>query len=155
MAELVVFADNTNGGIITSTSATYTIARSGAGLVAAANSVSCGQRFLSSNYTCIETFLDFDASTLDDSVTISAVVLSIVPLEDASTTDFTLTAAIKDYSTTLTTADWVAGADLAALTTVATLSTSGLVVDVYNDFTNVAFPANLSKTTNTRIIIYS
>lgn len=151
MSTLVVFA--VNGGYIESDSPIYSSARSGTTLVAITSvTAKVGQNNF---YSCWEAFFDFDTSSLGASASVSAATLSILCSEDDSQTDFTLTWAVDNWGTGLTTADWVAGANLAALTTVGTIASSALTVGIYNDTTNVAFPANINKTGNTRLICYS
>ncbi len=76
------------------------------------------------DFNCRESFLDFDLSSLTG--TVSSATLSLGLNADFSSLDFTVEARLRDWGGTLTAADWVPGADLAALTLLATLSTAGI-----------------------------
>ena len=154
MSELVVYS--TNGDYIETNDATYSIARAGSGEFINAyspnSSLNVGQNI---GFQCWEGFCDFDTSALGSGASISAAVLSLYVNTDNSLTDFTATAALRAWGADLAIADFVAGASLSALTTVATLASSGVTSNAYNDFTDVALPANIDKTGNTRLLIYS
>ena len=149
MATLVV--NPSNFGKISSNNVVYATARVGSNL-SAESTVSIGQH---TTYYVWEGFLDFDTSSLGSTAIVSEAILAIRPSNNSSDTDFTLTAALSAWGASLTTTDWVAGADLAALTTLATLTTVGISTTTYNDFVDVAMPANISLTGNTRMLIYS
>ncbi len=155
MAILVFYGDNA-GGYIESTNASYATARSGGTLTAndSATTAQAGQYYYSSYY-CWEAFVGFDTSAIPDSSTISSATLSLYGSGDFSYADFTVEARVYDWGSSLTTGDYVAGASLSALTSVATFATSSTWAGAYNAFTNVALPANVSKTGTTRLIIYS
>lgn len=152
---LSVFAGTTDGQV-TSNSAVYATARSGAGLGAdtAGTTILIGQR-LDVTYQCCEGFFAFDTSTIPDAATIDSVTLSLFGQADNSVTDFTLQARASDWGTGLTTADWVAGASLGALTLLGSLSTVGFSTAAYNDFTENGsnFRNAISKTGETRILV--
>jgi hypothetical protein len=97
---------------------------------------SVGQTFATPNYTIYEGFYQFDTSGIGDTDTIDSAVFSLHGHTDNSVTDFTINCRLKDWGTGLTTADWVAGADLSALTLLATFATSGFTTSGYNDFTS-------------------
>ena len=103
-----------------------------------------------------EAFLGFDTSAIGDTDTISAAVLNVTSNADVSTTDFDLQARLRDWGTTVTTADWVAGASLSGLTLLAHYATSGgfTANSAYN-FVDDAMPANTSKTGTTRMLLCS
>ena len=149
---------STEDGFVRSTSTTYSTARSGGTLAlnTTANIVVAGQLLSTPDYSCYEGFIDPDTSAIPDGDDISSAVLSLYGNADNSTTDFTANARLRDWGTTLETADWVAGASLSALTLLATFASTGFVVGAYSDFTSdAAFIANVSKTGETRIIITS
>ena len=77
-----------------------------------------------STWVCMESFITFDLSTVTG--TVSSAALSLGLNADFSDTDFTVEARTRDYGATLTTADYVAGASLSALTLLASLATSGI-----------------------------
>lgn len=105
-------------------------------------------------YICNEVFFDFDTSTVVG--TITSAILSWYGKTDSSTTDFVIQARLDDFGATVTTADWVSGANLGSFTLLATYATSGgWSTAAYNVFTDVAFPANVNKTGSTRIMLSS
>ena len=154
MTTTVIYADTADGHVVGS-STTYSTARSTAVSADATLATgNVGQNKVSSTYSCFELFFWFGTATIADSDTVSAATFSLYLSSDLSITDFTMIAALHNWSDTLTTADWVAGASLAAKTTVATLASSA-IGSGFHSFTDVAFPANIDKTGNTRIIVYS
>lgn len=159
MPTITVYADaGSNDGYISSTNSTYSTARSGGTLTAdtSGTTVTIGQNFSSPTYACYEAFFSFDTSFVGFASSVSSATFSLYGNLDWSFTDFTIEARISDWGTSLTTADWVAGASLSALTSVATFATSSTFsTSAYNAFTNVAFPANINKSGSTRIICYS
>ena len=149
---------STGDGHITSSDATYATARSGSGLTVQTASTlnTSGQTFNTPTYFCYETFIDPDTSAIPDTDAISSAVLSLYGGTDGSTTNFTNNARLFDWSTSLTTADWIAGESLSAQTLLATFPSASYVDAVYNDFTSdAAFIANVDKTGETRIILSS
>jgi hypothetical protein len=156
MASYVIYSDSSDNDI-NSTNATYSTARAGSSLFLgiSASYKSIGQYYSGGTYGCYESFFGFDTSVLGAHSSISTAVLSIYGQSDSSSTNFTVEARSYDWSTTVTTGDWVAGASLSALTSLATLATSGYVSEGYNNFTDVAMPANVNKTGFTRIICCS
>jgi hypothetical protein len=152
------FYASTADGIIISTDTVYATSRAGSGLsandAAVANQV--GQDLVAADYLCKQLFISFDTSSIPDTDFITSATLAMWLTADNSTTDFTLDARIHNWGATLTTADFVAGADLAAKTLVGTLASSGIgATGAYKDFTNVALPANVSKTGTTYIMLAS
>lgn len=75
-------------------------------------------------YQIFEIFMDFNLAAVTG--TVQSAVLSLGLISDDSTEDFTVEARTHDWGATLATADWVAGADLASKTLLATLPTSGI-----------------------------
>lgn len=124
MATLTAYASA--AGFIQSSHATYATARSGSSLVAYTSelTVESGQAISGGVYYCLETFLSFDTSSIPAGATITAVELSLDGYSDRGYQAFTNEVRVRDWGATLTTADYVAGADLSALTRVATLASS-------------------------------
>ena len=138
---------------------TYVDARSGANLFVdtALTYARVGQLYQSGPdlWAVREAFLGFDTSAVGTD-TISAAVLNVTSSADYSTTDFTIEARLRDWGATLTTADFVAGASLSGLTSLATKTTaSGFTAGTAYDFTDVAMPANVNKTGTTRMLLCS
>ena len=145
-------------GYVSSANSTYATARSGGSLSSdtGSSAFSVGQYFNSPTYTCWEGFIDPDTSAIPDTDGISSAVLSLYGTSDQSATNFTNNARLFDWGTSLTTADWIAGASLSAQTLLATFDSASYVDAVYNDFTSdAAFIANVNKTGETRIILSS
>lgn len=141
-------------GYIFSSGGTYAQNRAGNSLNTFNTSTGAyvGQDGTSGTDSVWEAFLTFDTSTVVG--TVSSATLSVYGIENGTTTDFTATAALRDYGTTLENADWVAGASLSGLTTVATFNTTGYAAS-YMAFTDVALPANVNTAGSTRLLLYS
>lgn len=151
------YSATTDGGITSSHATTYSTARAGFDLSAqtAVSGHAIGQRKTAGgDYVLYESFFQWDTSALGGD-TISAAVFSLYGVSDTSATDFTVEARLNDWGAALTTADWVAGADLSAKTLLATFATSGFSTAGYNDFTDVAFPANINAAGSTLVVVCS
>jgi hypothetical protein len=134
-------------------SATYATARSTAYAADSASDYGYVGQF--PGFVCIETFLGFDTSGVGTD-TVSAVVLRLTSAVNASDTDFTIEARVHDWGASLTTGDYVAGADLSAKTLLAHYATSGgWTAETAYDFVDDAFPANVNKTGTTNILLDS
>lgn len=169
MSTLVVYSNTTDGYVASDRTAggttnDYSTVRAGFGLTADTTGVSLwlGQYwaydtdFDENALAVFEVFLGFDTSSIPDGDTVSAAVLNLTSQVDNSTTDFTIEARLYDWGATLTTADWVAGASLSGLTSLATKTTaSGFTAGTAYDFTDVAFAANVNKTGTTRLLLCS
>lgn len=157
MTTTVVYS-STADGHINSANAAYATARTGGTLTvdtstSSQNAVGQVEFF---GYNCAEGFLDFDTSGIPDADTVSAAVLDVYGSQDSSTTNFTIEARLQNWGGTLTTADWVSGADLGTPTLLASRSTaSGWSTSAYNTFTDTAFPANVNKTGVTYVMLCS
>ena len=126
MTTTVVYADAADG-YLESLDGTYSTARAGAGLSAnTTGTLIVGQEESGGIYGVYESFVNFDTSAITDSDMITAALLELGLSADQSTTDFTCQARTRDWGATLTTADFVAGASLGALTLLATRATSGI-----------------------------
>lgn len=135
-------------------STTYATARSTA--FAAFEPHYVGQLKSGSTFQCFEGFVIFDTSGIPDTDSIDAVTLSLDGDTNDSATDFNAIAATSTYDGgQAVVGDWVAGASLSALTTLASWNSSGYSAG-YNAFTSVAaFLAAINATGNTSIILYS
>lgn len=153
MTTYTIYSSSIDGYILSS-AGTYAQNRAGNNLNAfgTATGAYVGQDGSGGADSCYEAFLSFDTSSVVGNV--SSATLSVYGIENGTTTDFTATAALHDYGTSLTTADWVAGASLAALTTVATFNTTGYAAS-YMAFTEVALASNINQSGSTRLILYS
>lgn len=156
MPTYTIYSGSADGGLFSS-GGTYAQNRAGTGggtsvLADATSTASYVGQDGNSGDAVYEAFLTFDTSTVVG--TIATATLSIYGVDNITTTDFTATAAVRDYGATLEAADWVAGASLSALTTVATFNTTGYAAS-YMAFTDVAMPANVNQSGSTRLIIYS
>lgn len=131
---LITLNPTANSGFLQSTNASYTTARAGSTLTVASNALRVGQQ-QSTNYIVLETFLEFSISGIPAGSTINSVSLQLYLAADGSSTDFTAQVRSVDYGASLTTADWVPGANLGSSTLLATLASSGVTANTYNSFT--------------------
>lgn len=157
MTTTVIYAD-AEDGYIQSQDATYTTARAGSSLLAGGTLVRAGQSENGAGtYTIYEGFVSFDTSVVGDSDTVSAVTLELYVTSDLSGTDFTVQARDSNWGATLTTTDWVAGADLGALTLLGTLATAGVSASAYNAFAENGsnFQSWVNKTGSSYILLNS
>ena len=110
----------------------------------------------SARWNCREGFMSFDTSVIVG--TIQSATLYGGLLTEFSPTDYLVEARLHDWGTTLTTADWVGGADLSSKTLVATLDTNG-IGDGYKYKLFVesgsALRDNLNRSGTTRIMLSS
>lgn len=152
-----VFQGVTADADIKSENVTYATARSGSSLAvqdSSSWSLIVGQ---ATGYAIYESFLGFDTSSIPDTDEIISVSLELYLKIDASTTNFVVQARLHDWGAAVTTADWVAGADLSSKTLLATLDTNGIgATGAYKAFTSdAAFKSNINKTGVTRILLCS
>jgi hypothetical protein len=156
VASLTVYSSAADG-IIESNSGTYSTARSGANLGAALTGSNeyIGQ---TGGYYLSEAFFDFDTSALVAGDTVTAAVFSLYCSDRWENEDEHIQELYsKAWTTPLTTADWVAGADVSALTKVATFDTvggTGISSGVYKDFVSEAgMPAAIVKGGTTKFML--
>jgi len=172
VSTFVVYADTSDGDIGSADgyddeydgwAGDYAVTRSGTGVVleagASSTIVAVGQLRVVSFYQVFwvyEGFLAFDTSALTSGATVSAAVLRVTSYADYSTTDFDIQARLRDWGTSLTTADWVAGADLSGLTLLGSYATSsGFTANTGYDLSDTAMGANVNKTGSTRMLLCS
>lgn len=157
MTTTVFSPGDATDGQINSNSTVYSTARSTASSVDDAPALeTCGQRFLTPNYVCWETFHNFDTSSIPDGDVVQSVVLSLWGGGNNSDTDFTLEARLHTWGSPLVIGDWVAGDSLASKTLLATFDTTAWTNGAYNAFTSeVAFAANINKIGKTYIFLSS
>lgn len=156
-----VFASAAGDGYLACNNATYSTARSGGGSITvdAVSFLLAGQTQIGGgDYTVYESFVSFDTSAIADADVVSAVALDLMLNSDSSTTDFTLQARDFDWGASLTTADWVPGANLGSNTLVATLNSSGIgATGAYKTFTSQAAFLSVSniKTGTVHLVLAS
>lgn len=109
------------------------------------------------NYFCDEGFIGFDTSAIDDADVVSAAVLSLYCVGASNVaTAFTCNARLTTWGAAVTTADWIAGASLSALTLVAHKAvTSSTSTVAYTAFVDDALAANINKTGATQLVLSS
>lgn len=158
MTTTTIYASTTNSALVTSRNATYTTARAGSNkAVNLPNSVlsfnPCNS-FVSPNYFCHEVLLDFDTSSIPDTATINTVTLQIYTTASTSAT-YTVECRIYDYGSSITTADYVAGANIGTYTLAASLPSSSLFNNNYTSFSEngTNFVDNINKTGSTRLLV--
>lgn len=119
----VAILANANDQYVKSSSATYTTARTGSGLTVGADTTTnllAGQNFASSTYSCYETFMQFDTSLIAAGSTVSSATLRIVANTSGSgLTNDQFYVLYRSWTSPLTTDQWVPGANLNLLSTVA------------------------------------
>ena len=161
MSTTSTYYANAADGYMYSQNATYATARStygGGSLDNASVVLAIGQRKTGGPvYLCYEGFIYFNTSDIPDDNIIESATLSLWTLEDDSLSDFTTEARLHTWSGGgLTSADWVAGADMSGKTLLATFASAAYANEVYNAFTSeAAFLSSISKTGNTEILLCS
>lgn len=150
---VVTLNATTNQGYVRSQASNYSNARAGSGSKTLNQTTLQlpGQQFLGGVHYIDEAFLEFDTSTITG--TITSVVLKVYITNVYADNSFTCQARLYDYGTSLTTADWVPGADVSGDTLLATLASGSMSANAYNSFTNVAFPANINTSGKTRFYL--
>lgn len=149
---LTVYGDPADG-YVQSDNATYATARSGGTLVADSTALllEIGQVFNNPGYTCRELFFAFVTSALTTSALISQTDLSFYAGALSAAQAFTMNVHLKDWSTTVDTGDWVAGASITAQTLLATLASASVTQNAYNQWiensSNLRNNVNVSGTT--------
>lgn len=151
-----VFSDSTDG-YIQGSNPTYSTARAGSSLSSddAGNFIRFAQ---DSGFFVYEGFVSFDTSSIVDTDIVTSVVLDMWLTTDFSTTDSVMQAREYDWGSSVTTADWVAGASLGVLPLLATLATSGIgATGSYKTFTSQAafLTATNLKTGTVRLLLTS
>lgn len=159
MATITIFC-GTNEGYLESDSTTYANAASGTHVTdgSALTFYSIGQQKSGATYYCDQSFLAFDTTSLSGIGVLNSTVLSCYGKEDhTDASDFTAEARLYDFGAAITTADFVAAANIAAKTLLATFATSGFTIAGYNAFTESsgALTANLNLSGETRMMLSS
>lgn len=159
MTETVVTATSPFGRV-RCFDATYATARSGSGTFQVGTGILiAGQVFATPTYGCHEAFLTFDTSVIPDTDYVYQVTLSLQGgFNDGRGTAHTLEVYMDTGWTAggLTSADFIAGASLGALTLVASAPSSAWVLDSYFDLTSeAAFRPNINVSGNTDLILVS
>jgi hypothetical protein len=151
-----------SGWVSSSSAGGYALARAGGSLqVSPGATLVVGQVFLDDGeggftWVCYESFLDFDTSGVTGSIV--SATLSLGLNTDDSDTDFTVEARSRDWGASLTTADYVSGVLLDALTLLATLTTSGIgSTGAYKAMTESgsALRAAINQSGTTRLMLCS
>lgn len=158
---MAVFNASTADGHLRCSNATYSTARDGTGTfatVTAATDNQVGQELFGGVYYCYELFWDFDTSSIPSGATIVSATLEgyVVSTNITSSGAGVVRARVYDWSTSVTTADWIAGASVSGQTLVAhTVAMSSLTGSAYNTFVDDALAANINKGGVTRFILTS
>lgn len=155
MSTTTVYSSTADGYLTSGSDVSYATARSGRAIQEIHNTdddLWVDQYKYGSYYFCYSGYLDFDTSSIPDTDEISAVTLSLYAI-NAYGSPGALEVYAYDWSTSLTFADWIAGADVAAMTLLASYpgTWSG---GAYRDLTSeTAFKAAISKTGVTRLFL--
>jgi hypothetical protein len=134
----------TNQGWTYGGSTTYATARSTVtdAVGSTYGDVVVGQIFSSPTYYVYEALIGFDTSSIPVGSTIVSVVLSLYPdiVQTANGGTWTVDAVAKDFGASADGSDWVAGANLAALTVLASLTCDAThpATGAYRNFTSAA-----------------
>ena len=119
MATITVFAGAADSDIL-SNSASYIGAVGGAGAFTipanSANELWVGQLFLG-NYSCYQSFVDFDLSAMHAGMTVTAALMQTWLITDNTPVDFQNIALLYDWGASVTSADWQNPAALLAMNT--------------------------------------
>lgn len=123
--------------------------------VTTSGALSCGAQDIGGNFYCYETFLAFDTSSIPDTDVVSSVTLEI-DISVVPTWKFNqLEAWIVDWTSPLTTGQFVNGSDIIpSYTKVATrglLSVSG--TGLWSVTSTAAFPGQINLTGDTEIML--
>jgi hypothetical protein len=143
-----------NSGALFSYDAAYANARAGTGTLAVqgAGDARIGQRLTTDpTYQVWQYELEFDLASIAGA-TISAAILSLFVTAVDGTPGYVIEVRMHDYGTSITTADFVAGASLSSKTLVAQWTSANPDTE-YKTFTDVAMPANLVAGSLNRMIL--
>jgi len=158
VAELTVYGVDADG-MIRSSSATYATARTGSGTLTLnpeGTGLYSGQLYSSGTYYLDESFFAFDTSGLPDDAIIQTVVLSLWGISSSTLNDRVHEVRAYDWGDTVTTGDWISGADLGSSTLVASLADEDFAYETYAAFTSeAAFLTAINKTGVTRLVMAS
>lgn len=142
--DVTLFAEASDGELVSSHDGGYTPARDGTGNLGVTatddgTTISLGQRESGGQFWVWVDFFNFDVSSISAGSTIDSATLSVYLTSDSSTTDFTIEARSHDWGNTLESGDWVPGANLSGLTLLASLGTNGIgATDEYKALTSEA-----------------
>lgn len=142
MATITVYADTSDGYIISDDTSDYSLARTGAGSPGLSSDdtstlLLAGQRKAGADYQVYESFMNFDlfAAGLTSAAVVTAVTLSLYLESDQSATDFICDAWYNSWGSSLTTADFINCATVDTAPILTSIDTaSGPTVGAYNDF---------------------
>jgi len=120
MASATFYPDSTDG-FLTSNNADWPTCRAGSNLSADTTTAepTTDVGVATSGYYAYEAFLDFDTSSIPDDATITSVTMYVCDYNGGISQYDTLEVRARDWGSSLTTGDWVAGADFGALTLLA------------------------------------
>ena len=134
--------------------------RTGSGLGAATGgSVIAGQQFATPTYAGYEGFLAFDTSAIPAGATVNSATLNVTPASIVATAAWVLEARTLNASPflpTLDTADWRAGANIAANTTLrASLASSSMAAGTPVNLADTSLAAAIVKAGTTELFLTS
>lgn len=165
MATATIYCGTNSGYVQSISNVSYAAARAGGTLTLNTNVIAGayaahGQSFSTPTYYVMEAFLEFSLAAIPSGSTVTVPVLS---LKDESNnyytpTDFQIQALANDHGSALSTADFVAGADLAAKTLLAHLTSTSTWSDAtYMDLTDDAMIAAIEAAAggNLRMMLVS
>lgn len=157
MSTTTVYPSTADGYLTSGSKVSYATARSGGAVQEIHNTandmwVTQYQKGSDPFYYCCSGYLDFDTSSIPDTDEISAVTLSLYAI-NADGSPGALEVYAYDWGEELTFADWIAGADVAAMTLLASYPGTWYG-GAYRALTSeTAFKAAINKTGVTRLFL--
>ena len=154
MSTTTVYPSTADGYLESGSNVSYATARSGGAVQKIHNTDDdmWVDQYSGNKFYCYSGYLDFDTSSIPDTDEISAVTLSLYAIQ-AYGSPGALEVYAYDWGEELTFADWIAGADVAAMTLLASYpgTWSG---GAYRALTSkTAFKAAINKTGVTRLFL--
>lgn len=148
MTVYTVYAATTDAQITSGPDSTYATARAGTALTRSPSSSTwaVGQAYLAPNYTIYQGFASFNTSTIPTGVT-NSVSLGFDLNSASPSSDVTIDAAESAWSGS--TADFVAGADLAALT-----DFGSITLNADTGAQSMSGPADVARTADYKLILF-
>lgn len=159
MATVTIYG-NTNDGFISSSSTTYLTARSGGGSFStdtSSTTFNVGETYngITSTYTLYEGFIEFSTSAANI-VSATSATLDLYLDTRSITNSQTFYVRQRDWGGTVTTADWVSGGSLSALTLAASYPfTTSTAVGAITFTSAAGMPGTINTTGPTRYVVSS
>lgn len=156
MTVYTIYSGTNDGHISSGPSTTYSVVRAGTNLSATTSGTALvtGQNFAGrTNYIAFEGFVSFDTSSVSGTITSASLTLTPSSVYGPS---YYILAKIYDWGTTVTTADWVAGASLSSYTDYGSvnITSTSTSARTFSDV-NGGFGPQINTSGETRILLVS